>query len=463
MENKLILHRGYKGKYPENSKISFIKAIEKNLPFEIDIRISKDNIPIIIHEDNLEVLFDKEGKIKELDFEELKRARYKEDASQGIVSLEEFCQIVGKDYPKIFVHIKEIEDIHETVKIFRRYGIIKNINFFACYQPTLELIEVIKKLYPEYKVGLSLVENSPYYDKKYFLMSDFIWADEVNFRWIDKEKIDFSHKLNRKIYCPSPDLVIGSVFKNNVKERWKELILDGVDGIFTDLPDEFKDFCDKLNMEKECIFCNRKKIKEDILYETENFYVKLGFGIAASGHLLIISKKHYNCLAEIPEYLYKEYLALCKKTEAVIKQEFGEGFFLDFGPGGQSLNHQHTHYIPLKSSEYKIEDLIKEAIIPTGMKFEKGDLYHLKRIYESGEDYIWLGVNGEYYVYHIMGKYNREKHFNWRYFLSKIKGVKSIPLSWREITPDLEIIDEEKRRLTKIKLKPYFNSQCFYP
>lgn len=456
MENKLILHRGYKGKYPENSKISFIRALEKNLPFEIDIRISKDNIPVIIHDDNLDILFDKKGKINELDFEELKKARYKEDSSQGIVSLEEFCQIIGKSYPEIFVHIKEIEDIHETIKIFKKYSLIKNIHFFACYDKTMPFIEIMKKHYSQYSVGLNLVENSPYYSKEYFLIADFIWADEVTIKWIDKEKIDFSHKLNRKIYCPSPDIVTDSVFRNNIKERWKELILAGIDGIFTDMPEEFCRFYNSLNIEKECIFCNREKIREDILYETENFYVKIGFGIATSGHLMIISKKHYSCLAEIPEYLFREYLTLCKKTEEAIKQEFGEVFFLDYGTGGQSLNHQHTHYIPLNSPEYKIKDIIKEAVISTGMKFERGDLYYLKKVYASEKEYIWLGANGESYVYHINGKYNREKHFNWRYFLSKIKGAKSIPLSWKEITSDLKIIDEEKRRLTKIKLKPYF-------
>ncbi len=458
MENKLILHRGYKGKYPENSKISFIKALEENLPFEIDIRISKDNVPVIIHDDNLDILFNKRGKIKELDFEELKRAKYKEDSSQGIVTLEEFCQIIGKDYPEIFVHIKDIGDIHETIKIFQKYNIINNINFFACYEQTLKLIELVKKHYPQYKAGLNLIENSPYYNEKYFLMSDFIWADEVTLKWVDKEKIEFSHKLNRKIYCPSPDIVAGSAFKNSITERWKELILAGIDGIFTDLPDEFRIFYEKFSDGRECILCKKYRENENILYETKNFYVNVGYMIASEGHVMLISKKHYSCLAEIPDDLLREYKKACEKIIEILNKKYGKVFLIDYGPSSQSIKHQHTHFIPLKTKEYEIDDIIKEAVIPTGMQYEKGDLEDLKKVYEKEKDYIWFGVDNENYIYHIKGKYDSGKHLNWRYFFSKIKNIKSVPLKWQNATEEYFEIDKKKVENTINELLPLFKN-----
>ena len=48
----------------------------------------------------------------------------------------------------------------------------------------------------------------------------------------------------------------------------------------------------------DCIFCNRGKIKDDILLETKNFFVKVGIGIIAPGHVMLITKKHFKCFGK---------------------------------------------------------------------------------------------------------------------------------------------------------------------
>ena len=67
MENKLILHRGYKFTYPENSRISFEMALKENKSFETDIRVSKDGICFMIHDDSLDNLFNGSGKINQVE------------------------------------------------------------------------------------------------------------------------------------------------------------------------------------------------------------------------------------------------------------------------------------------------------------------------------------------------------------------------------------------------------------
>jgi len=52
---------------------------------------------------------------------------------------------------------------------------------------------------------------------------------------------------------------------------------------------------------KDCIFCDRINAGTSILFETDNFYVKVGYGISAAGHIMIVSKNHYKCLAEVPK------------------------------------------------------------------------------------------------------------------------------------------------------------------
>ncbi|HFI0543268.1 TPA: HIT family protein [Streptococcus suis] len=48
-----------------------------------------------------------------------------------------------------------------------------------------------------------------------------------------------------------------------------------------------------------CIFCHQLK-EEDILYQTEHFKVVWDIDPVQTGHLLIISKKHYDTLSQVP-------------------------------------------------------------------------------------------------------------------------------------------------------------------
>ncbi|MEG3226674.1 HIT family protein [Streptococcus suis] len=48
-----------------------------------------------------------------------------------------------------------------------------------------------------------------------------------------------------------------------------------------------------------CIFCHQLK-EEDILYQTEHFKVVWDIDPVQTGHLLIISKDHYDTLNQVP-------------------------------------------------------------------------------------------------------------------------------------------------------------------
>ncbi|MBR9705319.1 HIT family protein [Candidatus Pacearchaeota archaeon] len=210
-------------------------------------------------------------------------------------------------------------------------------------------------------------------------------------------------------------------------------------------------------MSDDCIFCNRELIKDDILYETENFFVKVGLMIAAPGHIMVISKNHIDNLSKMPECLFSEYLNLCKKVRNVVEKEFGNIFLVDYGPSAQSINHQHTHFIPLKSSEYDIKNFLNEAIDPRIGKYQKAHLKDLNKLV-NGKDYTWFGIGSDTYVYLVDGVWNPEKDFGWRDFLLYEKGVKSIAKNWTDASIELKETDEVKRRITKEKLKRYFEN-----
>ena len=54
-ENLLIAHRGIHDNIdiPENTLQAFKKAVKNNISIELDVQLTKDNVLVIFHDDNL--------------------------------------------------------------------------------------------------------------------------------------------------------------------------------------------------------------------------------------------------------------------------------------------------------------------------------------------------------------------------------------------------------------------------
>jgi len=97
---KIIAHRGFSKSYPENTIISFEKAIEAGVDMiETDIRLSADNIPIVFHDKTLLRVSKIDQKPENKKLEELKKldagSWFHEDFSGlGILTLDELIEKV---------------------------------------------------------------------------------------------------------------------------------------------------------------------------------------------------------------------------------------------------------------------------------------------------------------------------------------------------------------------------------
>ena len=69
----LLAHRGFSGKYPENSPLAFRKAVEETSAdgFESDVHITKDGKLIIFHDASVERTSNGTGFIKDHTYEEM--------------------------------------------------------------------------------------------------------------------------------------------------------------------------------------------------------------------------------------------------------------------------------------------------------------------------------------------------------------------------------------------------------
>ncbi len=85
-----IAHRGFSGKYPENTMLAFEKAIEAGTDgIELDVHFTKDGEVVVIHDERIDRTSDGEGYVVDFTYEELSKF----DASAGFAGVYGFNKI----------------------------------------------------------------------------------------------------------------------------------------------------------------------------------------------------------------------------------------------------------------------------------------------------------------------------------------------------------------------------------
>ena len=201
----------------------------------------------------------------------------------------------------------------------------------------------------------------------------------------------------------------------------------------------------------DCIFCDYDIIKDDIIYETDNFFVKVGFGLVTAGHVMIVSKLHVRCYGELPDELNEEYHQLKQFVIQTITDKFATPFLLEYGIWGQTVPHAHVHLIATQNDEYEVKSIIDEMVIPSHVPFTKGTLSDVKELYAKEKKYVYIEEDGQTYIIDVSLLPNKDKAdtpLDFRGFFPLKKGVKGIE-SWKNMSEETKVKDEEKRNVTK--------------
>jgi len=108
-----------------------------------------------------------------------------------------------------------------------------------------------------------------------------------------------------------------------------------------------------MSEKEDCIFCQiaKKKIKVEIVYESDNFLAFPDKNPKVEGHTLIIPKKHFVNLIDMPADLGSELLDVIKRIFEIKKYQ---GFNLIMNNGdvaGQLVMHAHLHFFPRKKGD----------------------------------------------------------------------------------------------------------------
>ncbi len=108
---------------------------------------------------------------------------------------------------------------------------------------------------------------------------------------------------------------------------------------------------------ENCIFCKiaRGDIFNKKIYENDNFFSILDVNQKIKGHALVISKKHFKTILDIPDTLSPELLECIKKTIfKLMNEDKFDGFNIvnnNFEVAGQVVEHVHFHILPRRKGD----------------------------------------------------------------------------------------------------------------
>ena len=230
--SKIFAHRGYSGKYPENTMLAFKKALECGVDgIELDVQLTKDGEVVIIHDETIDRTTTGKGFVVDYTYEELEKFdasfKFKDLGFNKIPTLREYFQLV-KDYDivtnvELKTGINEYLGIEEKVwELIKEYNleekvIISSFNHFSVMR--------MKDIAPQLKYG--------------FLSEDWI---------IDAGKYTHSHGV--QCYHPRFNNLVPDVIKElkkynleintwtvNLEEDMRYLYSNNIDVIITNYPE----------------------------------------------------------------------------------------------------------------------------------------------------------------------------------------------------------------------------------
>lgn len=222
---KIFGHRGAAGYKRENTLASFRYALELNVDgIEFDVRLSKDGVPVIIHDECLSRTMQREGIVGDLTLREIQAS---DSIDDRVPSLKEVLRNIGNS-ALINVELKEANATDASVRVLNELLDLNTItrNQLLITAFDWEAIARVRKLDPRLPVGL-LYKGIP---------TDSIWefAKEYNAKSINLDLDSVTPAFVKRAHAEDLQVMIFTV---NAADDAKRLRAMGVDAIFSDVPD----------------------------------------------------------------------------------------------------------------------------------------------------------------------------------------------------------------------------------
>ncbi|WP_297518375.1 glycerophosphodiester phosphodiesterase family protein [uncultured Clostridium sp.] len=225
-----IAHRGFSALYPENTMLAFEKAKIEGFcdGIELDVQLTKDNIPVIIHDEELERTTGIKGLVKDITYSEIRKLNA--GLNQKIPSLEEYLEFAKEK--KIFTNLelknsileyKGLEDI--SLNLIHKLGLEKDIILSSFNH---ESMIKVKELDENMKTGL--LYDCLLFNPQKYCKSCGADAMHPNFRSLLLSKKSLKNMLDSGIDVNS--------YTINKEKHMIKFINEGISAIITNHPDK---------------------------------------------------------------------------------------------------------------------------------------------------------------------------------------------------------------------------------
>ena len=214
-----IGHRGARAYAPENTLASFKKAIEIGVDaVELDVRKTKDNQLVVIHDADVKRTTNHEGLVSELTLKEIQGL----DAGSGekIPTLEETLDFLGKKV-KVLIELKETGVEEQVLKIVHQKGLEKNVVITSFLE---EALRKVRELDKDVETGLIYATHKNPVKAALDLKANYLVA---LYRFMHTANVEKAHQNGLKVV----------VWTINKPEEVEAYVKKGVDGIASDKPD----------------------------------------------------------------------------------------------------------------------------------------------------------------------------------------------------------------------------------
>lgn len=247
----VIAHRGAPAAAPENTLVSFAKAVEMGADvLEADVHLSQDGVPVVIHDYAVNRTTNGAGHVSDLTWDEISRLDAgawfsPQFAGEKIPSLEDLL-LFAQGRHKLLIELKQSPAPAsfgpQIINMLRKYDMESQCEIHSFNEPVLrqiaQLDTAIKlqklvvgnaKILPVHLDMVAFKGYMPVVRIKAGPIEQYSWANGINpaVPCTTRKLVEFLHQRGQTIY----------VWTVNDIQRMKTLISWEVDGIITNRPD----------------------------------------------------------------------------------------------------------------------------------------------------------------------------------------------------------------------------------
>jgi glycerophosphoryl diester phosphodiesterase len=220
-----IGHRGAKSLEPENTLLSFQKAIEIGVDgIELDVRLTSDGELVVIHDETIDRTSNGNGFVNQFTLKEIQKFRI--HTTQEIPTLKAVLELVNR---KCFINIelKELETAEKVVALIEDFVTNKNWNYsdFLVSSFNWHAIQNVRFLNSDIPIGV-LTESDL---EMAFTFAKFLKATTIiaHYLLLNEADVDEIQEAGIKIFA----------WTVNEKEAIEKMKTLKINGIISDFPD----------------------------------------------------------------------------------------------------------------------------------------------------------------------------------------------------------------------------------